>query len=610
MFDRMIKGDKLKAFSGAGTGLRRASLSYAITVFLVLFVHMLYALLFLFFGNQFFFWYNIEICLFYVWMLIMTSRRRFRLVVVLTHLEIITYSIVSVVTFGWDYSFSIFLLVLASMTYLNPFSKERIIFMFSILEAVTFIALWAYTVAFSPIVVLGSDAENIFCYLNYCSCFIGIITASGMSQLSVHSLTTVANPIIYNQVTKAFSRDYFHQCLREILDKAKESTYYLLAVRVVDFPLYREFFGQEKAEEVLRFIGQNLFSNSDYALVGHISSDIFGVVIEKEKFSEDDFSNNLLQIAEGFSNERYQMHIATGVYEITQPQETTTIHCERVRMALAAAVKDCSNLMVRFDEKRLAKSMNKSNIMSEFEKALEKGEFRMFLQPQVERDGTLHGAETLVRWQHPTKGLVSPAEFISVLEDTGMIWRLDAFVWEEAAKCLKKWQAEGKTKYSLSINVSVRDFYQVDLYEHLVHLIEKYEIPVDKLKIEITESVLINDTENKLELIQKLRARGFVVEIDDFGSGYSSLNMLKDFSADVLKVDMIFLRGTSKGDRGRTIIRNVIELAKQLGMSTVVEGVELKEQVEDLMTMGADVFQGTYFSCAIPLDEFEKKYFG
>lgn len=606
----MFEKNKGTMFSGAGTGLKRAQMCYFLVIAMVLLVHFLYVLLFQAYGNNFFMWYNVEVVLFYAWVLLMTTRRRYRMVVTMVHLEVILYSSVSVIVFGWDYGFAVFLIVLASMIYLNPFSKEHAIFAFSILEAIVFLVLWGYTISHEPLDALGKDAASVFRYINYCSCFIGIIMGAGMSQLSVHSLTTASNRIFYNQVTKVFSREYFYQCFREILAAPKKGDYTLLCIRVVDFPLYREFYGQEKAEEVLRSLANYLNQSKNHLLFGHISSDIFGLVLEKETFSEKEFTKGLEEISEQFSNERYRMHIAVGVYDIADASESPSIHCERGRMALTEAQKDVSHPVVYFDTKMLEKNKLISNIVAEFEQALEKGEFRMYLQPQIERDGSLHGAETLVRWLHPEKGLISPAVFISVLEDAGLICRLDSFIWEEAAKCLKRWKETGKEKYSLSINISVRDFYHLDLYKHFTELVKKYGIPPEKLKLEITETVLMTDPETKLDVIRRLRNDGFIVEIDDFGSGYSSLNMLKDFDADVLKIDMIFLRGTIEGDRGRNIIRSVINLSKQLSMSTVSEGVETREQYEDLKNMGCDVFQGTYFSKPIPVEVFEEKYFG
>lgn len=598
-----------RMLSGAGAGVKRAQMCYSIAIFMLLAVHFVYVILFQVYQNTFFMWYNVEIVLFYAWCLLLTTRRRYRLVVTLGHIEVISFCCVSVVLLGWDYSFAIFLLVLASVIYLNPFGNEHTIFAFSLLEAFIFLILWGYSLSNEPLMVISSDAECVFRYVNYCSSFIGIIAVAGMSKLAVYSLTTQSSQILYNQVTKAFSREYFYQSFQELLESGGSEKYTLVCMRVVDFPMYREFFGQEKADEVLRTFATYLKPDKDYLLFGHISSDTFGIVMETDKFSEQELNEEINRISELFSNERYKMRVAIGVYHIEDMAEKAAIHWERGRMALNEALSDVSRPVVYFDAGLLEKSKITSNIIAEFDQALQRGEFKMYLQPQMERDLTLHGAETLVRWEHPEKGLISPALFIPVLEEAGLIYRLDEYIWEEAAKLLKRWKEQGRERYSLSINISVRDFYFIDLYKHFHELVKKYDISPKSLKLEVTETILMTNAKDKLEILRKLREDGFIVEIDDFGSGYSSLNMLKEFPVDVLKVDMVFLRGTVAGDRGRKIIKSVNDLAKTLDMTTVVEGVETKEQLEDLIAMGCDVFQGMYFSKAIPVEEFEELYF-
>ena len=233
----------------------------------------------------------------------------------------------------------------------------------------------------------------------------------------------------------------------------------------------------------------------------------------------------------------------------------------------------------------------------------------MFLQPLVGADGQLVGAEALARWRHPVQGLVAPNNFIPVVEKTGLIIRLDEYMWELAAEKLSRWKAQGRGDLSISVNVSAKDFYYTDLSKVFIDLVEKYGIAPDRLNIEITETVLITDLEMHVQTMDKLRDYGFRIEIDDFGSGYSSLNMLKDVKADILKIDMLFLRETENKERSRVILSSVINMAKALDMRVVAEGVETVEQMESLRNMGCDIFQGFYFSEPVSAEEFENKYF-
>ena len=232
----------------------------------------------------------------------------------------------------------------------------------------------------------------------------------------------------------------------------------------------------------------------------------------------------------------------------------------------------------------------------------------MFLQPQITNDGRVVGAEALVRWISPDKGMISPADFIPVLEKVGLIHKLDLYMWEKAAQKLQEWKREGKNNLSISVNISTQDFYLIDIYEAFHELSKKYDFDIKNLKLEITESALMKDVRRIMRNMDELHALGYDIEIDDFGSGYSSLGMLKDIRADILKIDMIFLQETVNVDRSTTIIKNVIAMSKELGMPVVTEGVETKEQVDFLQKAGCDMFQGFYFARPMSVENFEQTY--
>jgi EAL domain-containing protein (putative c-di-GMP-specific phosphodiesterase class I) len=249
-------------------------------------------------------------------------------------------------------------------------------------------------------------------------------------------------------------------------------------------------------------------------------------------------------------------------------------------------------------------------MVGEFDRALAAGEFQMYLQPQVAVDNHgILGAEALVRWDHPVRGMIPPSEFIPVFEKSGYIPRLDRYMWELACRQLRKWKDEGRENLHISVNISPKDFYFVDIYETFTSLVERYGVSPTNLKLEITETALMEEVSKQMDLLRRLRDYGFHVEIDDFGSGYSSLNTLKDIEVDVLKLDMGFLRQTSHEERSKTIMNAVINMSKNLGLTVVTEGVETAEQVAYLTEAGCDVFQGYYFARPMPVTEFESKYF-
>ena len=182
------------------------------------------------------------------------------------------------------------------------------------------------------------------------------------------------------------------------------------------------------------------------------------------------------------------------------------------------------------------------------------------------------------------------------------------YIWEQAAKRLAYWSSIGYDELSISVNISVKDFYYVDLYDTLVGLVEKYKIAPYRLKLEINETVFMTEKERQLDIINSLKEYGFLIEIDDFGSGYSSLNMLKEVPADILKMDMAFLSMDKNVGKGRKIINTIVSLAKALDMMVIVEGVETEEQVSYLSGTGADYLQGCYFDKPLPVKRFEEIY--
>ena len=282
--------------------------------------------------------------------------------------------------------------------------------------------------------------------------------------------------------------------------------------------------------------------------------------------------------------------------------------CDKANIASETIKNSYQKYVAYYNNELLERSIEERRIIGEFEKAIDNNEFVMFLQPQVDYKGKAYGAEALVRWQHPDRGLLSPAVFIDVLEKAGLIYKLDRYMWEKAAEKLGEWKRKGYTQYHISVNISTKDFYLVDVYETFTGLADKYNINPDKLKLEITETALMSDFEKNMEIIRRLQKYGFKIEIDDFGSGYSSLNMLKDISADVLKIDMGFLRASENELKGRDILESIISLAGKLGMEVITEGVEKESQVHMLKDMGCNMFQGYFFSKPVQVKEFESRY--
>ena len=249
-------------------------------------------------------------------------------------------------------------------------------------------------------------------------------------------------------------------------------------------------------------------------------------------------------------------------------------------------------------------------IVNSMKSALENHEFVVFYQPKYGlSDNQIAGAEALVRWKHPERGMISPGEFIPVFERNGFITKLDYYVWEQTCIQLRKWMDEGKNPLPISVNLSRISLYNKDIVNVICNLVDSYRIPRRLFQVELTESAYNTNPKAVQDMMQRLREEGFYILMDDFGSGYSSLNVLKDIVVDVLKMDMKFFAGDDREGRGENIMAAVIRMAKWLNMPVVAEGVERIEQVEFLRSIGCEYVQGYYFAKPMPVEEYEKLQF-
>ena len=239
--------------------------------------------------------------------------------------------------------------------------------------------------------------------------------------------------------------------------------------------------------------------------------------------------------------------------------------------------------------------------------AIAERQLKPYLQPIVDKNGTVVGSEALVRWIHPTDGFLSPRAFIPVFEKNGMIVEVDKYMWRCACEILASWKKKGSELF-ISVNISPKDFYFINVLEEIKKLTAEYGVSPSQLRIEITETVMMTEAELRMKTLSEFRKMGYIVEMDDFGSGYSSLNMLKDMPVDVLKIDMKFLSKSKDDGKAQTILQNIINLSEDLGIDSLTEGVETEDRFNTLNDMGCKLFQGYYFAKPMPLEEFEDKF--
>lgn len=412
----------------------------------------------------------------------------------------------------------------------------------------------------------------------------------------------------YDSLTKAYNRHGFYKNAQKLIKEHTDTEYCLILSDIKSFKLINEIYGENIADKILidevNIIRQKMKGNS---VLGRLNGDIIAMVIPKEYLSEKEFSDMIKLLSDRYSNKNFRLHIYLGVYYIKDVNETIRQMVDKVSLVIMKSKGNMSNYILYYDENSYRNDIFKQQLIGEFETALNENQFCMYLQPQTDKDGNMLGAEALIRWNHPNMGLIMPGAFIECFEDAGLIYRLDNYIWEEAAKQLKIWKDSGYNYY-ISVNISAKDFYHIDVYQTFKNLVSKYGIDTDKLHIEITETALSEDKQAAHKTIERLHDEGFIIEIDDFGSGYSSFNFLKDVCADVIKIDRVFLKKSSHEERGEQILRSIISLSHDIGMDVITEGVENVDQLSMLAKMNCDWFQGYYFSKPIAVGDFEEKY--
>ena len=411
----------------------------------------------------------------------------------------------------------------------------------------------------------------------------------------------------HDSLTGVLNADAFHELARERVLEESNVPWVMATVDIGSFRVVNSLFGVSKGNEVLVRTASLLDQIADEGdgLCGRLGGDRFAVLLQKAGFEEQALQDIADELAHGLNDGAYKLCVHFGVYHIEDTSAPVSVMCGRANSALYTIRESHTQTVAYFDDEIRRRLLLEQRIVSEFDEALASGEFQMYLQPLVRSDGGVIGAEALTRWRKPDGTLVMPDDFIEILEHAGLIQKLDVHIWELAVKQLSAWKGTVLGDLTISVNMSAKDFYRTDVYGVLTDLTRRYDVDCRMLRLEITESALLVEPEKSNAVVKKLREKGFLVEIDDFGKGYSSLGILKSIQADVLKIDMGFLREIKESERSKIILRSVIDMAQSLDMDVICEGVETKRQLETLMSMGCGLFQGYYFSRPIPVQEFE-----
>ncbi len=415
----------------------------------------------------------------------------------------------------------------------------------------------------------------------------------------------------HDRMTDLYNKEFFYEEADKYIQEHPEEELLIVCTDIKDFKMINDFFGSRVGDAVLKNYADKIRRCEDkIAVYGRLGDDNFAILMKKSEFSEDMFVMDAKEAFEGAVHAEVSFNMVThvGVYEIVERCLMVSVMCGRAKLAINTIKGNRQKKVAYYDNILRDNILLEQELIGDLQHAIAGEQLHMYLQPQTTISGEVLGAEALIRWMHPQKGVIMPTDFIPILENNGLITDVDKYIWELACKQLRKWKDEGRRNVYISVNISPRDFYFLDIYKIFIDLVEKYGIEPKLLKLEITETAVMMDFARQLELIEKLRSAGFIVEMDDFGSAYSSLNMLKDIQVDILKIDMAFLQKNQDTDRGKKILQMVIDLSTQLGMPVISEGVETPEQLHFLADMGCNMFQGYYFARPMAAEQFEEKY--
>lgn len=412
-----------------------------------------------------------------------------------------------------------------------------------------------------------------------------------------------------DDLTGLYTRDFFfeYSMLTERYHPEKDMDAVVLDID--RFHLVNEIYGREYGDNLLKLIAKS---------VDGLFSDIDGIACraEADRFyiycaHQTDYDALMKKILAGLSdisvNPRARLRM--GVYpsvdknmEIEQRFDRAVSACNTLRGNYTRAV-------ALYDDTLHDKDIYSERLINDMPYSLENNHFKVFFQPKYNIQGdtpVLRSAEALIRWQHPELGMISPGDFIPLFEENGLISHLDWFVWKEAGRQIKAWRDKFGKTVPVSVNVSRIDIYDPEIEDKLLGILKDNGLTTDDLLLEITESAYAEDSKQMIEVINRLRSLGFKIEMDDFGSGYSSLNMLTELPIDILKLDMIFVRNMHKEEKSLRLVELIMEIARFLSVPVVAEGVEEEAQYKLLKDLGCDVIQGYYFSKPVPSGEFEE----
>ncbi len=412
----------------------------------------------------------------------------------------------------------------------------------------------------------------------------------------------------YDRMTGLLKHRAFNNCVEDMVRHNPDKKYFVAVGDINKLKNVNDLYGVSVGDRLICYIAKRLSELvAGRGIAGRVSGGMFEICMDYDEQEVQDLLK-YEQVQCKHLGIEFPVTIRYGVYVIDNPTEKID-KITNLAFYAAETIRDrAKNSFAMFTDEMRKEMADESEITLKMHDAMENGEFVLFFQPQYNhKTGKITGAEALTRWITEDGRIISPGMFIPVFEKSGFIKNMDRYVWESAFKLVEHWEKEKTPIVPISVNISRVSLEEDAIVDILSELSEKYPIDKDHLYFEITESAYMKQQQQLTERIQRIKDLGFRIAMDDFGSGYSSLNSLKDIPIDVLKLDMGFLRGGKNVGRGNEIIAHVISMAKDLGYTIVAEGVEEKQQADFLTEKGCDIIQGYYYAKPMPIRDYEEK---
>ena len=410
-------------------------------------------------------------------------------------------------------------------------------------------------------------------------------------------------------LTGLYNSSGFHNHVKKWMEENPGRKFRIQRYNIDRFRDINGIYGYEVGNKLLRDLAMYMKKyNSADSFAAHLNADHFVRFCADDALTVEECYDNFNDC---FSDYELSLPIKLhmGVYDLCEPDCDSFTMSYKALLALQSIKGSFSRKIAYYEKGMMAVEQEQQELLSDIQRAVEEEQFEVWFQPQTDYAGhRIIGAEALIRWNHPRKGMLSPAVFIPLLEKSDYISIVDKFVLEKVCRYICKWKSEiWKDKpVPVSVNLSRNDIYRKDLCEGISNMLKRYDIPPSLIHLEITESAYMENSKYFAKTLSRLREAGFMVEMDDFGSGYSSLNSLKEINIDKLKLDMKFLSDDGDGGKGEIIISSVINMARALNLPVIAEGVETEKQAEMLAGFGCNQMQGYYFSKPVSAAEYER----